>query len=79
MHWRDTSIIEKLNSPRWPVMANAIKELDCLEAMGITGSERLNIQMNNGQTTYDNKILTHNLCSTQPRNKTITSSVTGPK
>lgn len=50
----------------WLMTANAIKELDSLIAMGIIGSERLNIQMKNGQTTYDNKILTHNLCITSP-------------
>ena len=64
----------------WPVMAgDAIKKLDSLVALGIIGSERLNIQTDNGQTTYDNRILTHKLCSNQSRNKAITSVVTGPK
>lgn len=30
-------------------------------------SERLNIQIDNRQTKYDSRILTHNLCSNQPR------------
>ena len=52
--------------------------LASLVATGIIGSERYNIQVNNGQITYDNRILTHILCSSHPRSQTITSAVTGP-
>lgn len=61
----------------WPT-GDVIKQLESLVALGIIGSERLNIQANNDQTTYDNRILTHKFCSKQPRNKTVTSMVTGP-
>lgn len=71
MHWTGTSIIE-FNGPG--LAGDAIKELDSLVALGIIGSERLIIQMNNGQTTYDqNRILIQTLCNSQPRNKIITS------
>lgn len=62
----------------WPT-GDVIKQLESLVALRIIGSERLNIQAKNDQTTYDKRILTHKFCSKQPRNKTVTSVVTGPK